>query len=129
MGKIPFTQSHYIFSYDCVIKAGIDFEKVEWEEIEDEKVIVVSLPKADIISTEIDKKSLKIYLEDESIFNQVSLSEINESQANLKEQAVADVKANGFLENADKNAQRIIRGFFANEYNLEEYKIEFEYTK
>lgn len=27
--KIPFTQTKYIYSYDVVIKAGVDFEKIK----------------------------------------------------------------------------------------------------
>lgn len=30
--EIPFTQSHYIYSYDVEIKAGIDFGEIEWKE-------------------------------------------------------------------------------------------------
>lgn len=30
---IPFTQSKYIYSYDIVIKAGFDFEEIEWKKM------------------------------------------------------------------------------------------------
>lgn len=69
IAKIPFTQSKYIYSYDTVIKAGFDFEKIKYNVDENKKIIDVTLPKAEILSSEVDLDSFKIYHEEESIFN------------------------------------------------------------
>ena len=37
--KIPFTQSKYIYSYDVVVKAGIDFNKITWS-VKDKTITV-----------------------------------------------------------------------------------------
>ena len=50
---IPFTQSKYIFSYDGTIKAGIDFERVEWDADELGKSVTIRMPKVEVLSNEI----------------------------------------------------------------------------
>lgn len=76
--NIPFTQSKYIYSYDVIIKAGYNFEDIKWKEDEGNKRITVDLPAPKILSTQVDFDSFKLYHEDESIFNNVTLKEQNE---------------------------------------------------
>ncbi len=121
--EIPFTQSKYIYSYDIVIKAGFDFTEIEWE-IKD-TAITVRLPEAKILSSELKWDSFKLYHEDESIFKQIKMEENNEALKNLVQNAETDAVANGLLDNARSNAETILRGFFGNVYNLEEYEIRF----
>lgn len=123
--SIPFTQSKYIYSYDVRIKAGYDFGNITWQ-MKDDSTIVVHLPQPKILSSEILLDSLKVYLEDESIFRQIKLEETNTALQKLKEQAQNDAIANGLFENARANAQAILRGFFGNVYDLEQYEIQFE---
>ncbi|MGG7142411.1 DUF4230 domain-containing protein [Clostridium nigeriense] len=121
---IPFTQSKYIYSYDIVIKAGFDFEDIEWDE--NGTSIEVKLPEAKVLSSEIDLDSFKIYHEDESIFTKITMTENNEAMKELKEKAEEDAIANGLLENARNNVETILKGFFANSYDLEKYEITFK---
>lgn len=123
--KIPFTQSKYIYSYDIIIKAGFDFGEITWNENDATKTIHVQLPEAKILSSEPDMDSFKVYHEDESIFNQITLTENNEALNSLIQQAEADAIANGILDNAISNAKAILTGFFANAYDLTEYTIDF----
>ena len=120
---IPFTQSKYIYSYDVIVKAGFDFTQVEWSE--KNEIIEVKLPKAEILSCEVDTESFQVYHEDESIFRRITLEENNEALNNLKQQAQDDAIENGILENARANVETILKGFFGNAYNLEKYKIKF----
>lgn len=123
--EIPFTQSKYIYSYDVIIKAGVDFKEIEWSE--KNKVIEVKLPQSKILNCEIDTDSLEVYYESQSIFTPIPLTENNEALKQLKENAKKDAIANGLLENANKNAELILTGFFASEYDLKEYEIKFLY--
>lgn len=109
---IPFTQSKYIYSYDIVIKQALILRKVR-------------LPEAKILSSELKWDSFKLYHEDESIFKQIKMEENNEALKNLVQNAETDAVANGLLDNARSNAETILRGFFGNVYNLEEYEIRF----
>lgn len=121
---IPFTQSKYIYSYDIVIKAGFDFNEIEWSESGD--TIEVRLPEAKILSSEIDLDSFELYLEDESIFREITMTENNEALKSMQQSAEEDAVANGLLENARSNAEAILTGFFGNVYDLNEYEIVFK---
>ena len=122
--KIPFTQSKYIYSYDVIIKAGFDFTEIKWSI--KENTIVVRLPKAKVLSSEIDPDSFKLYHEDESIFREITMTENNEAMKNMQKNAKKDAIANGLLENARSNAETILTGYFASAYDLEEYEIKFK---
>lgn len=121
--EIPFTQSKYIFSYDVEVKAGLDFTQIEWSL--NDHTIKVKLPEMEILSSELDTDSFEVYLEDESIFREITLSETNEAIQELVKNAEEDAVANGLLENARANAETILTGFFASAYDLDEYEIVF----
>ena len=121
---IPFTQSKYIYSYDIQIKAGLDFEEIEWEV--NGSTIEVRLPETKILSSEIDLDSFKVYLEDESIYREITLEENNEALKSMRQSAEDDAVANGLLENARSNAETILTGFFGNVYDMDEYEIVFK---
>lgn len=123
-GKIPFTQTKYIYSYDIVIKAGFNFEDIEWNE--NGTSIEVKLPKPKILSSEINLDSFKVYHEDESIFTPITLEENNEEIKKLKQEAEKSSIENGLLDNARDNAETILKGFFGNKYDLEKYEIIFK---
>lgn len=124
---IPFTQSKYIYSYDVVIKAGYDFEKITWnmDKDGDQKIIQVNLPEAKILSNHIVEGSFKVYHEEESIFRPITLEEIDTALSDLRQRAEKNAIKNGLLDNAKENAQALIRNFFAQEYDLTEYQIRF----
>lgn len=122
--SIPFTNSKYIYSYGITIKAGYDFNEIDWNE--KGNTIEVKLPEVKILSSEIDQDSFKVYHEDESVFNQVTLEENNEALTKLKEQAQTDAIESGLFENARDNAETILTSFFGNVYDLNEYEIVFK---
>ena len=121
--EIPFTESKYIYSYAINIKAGFDFEEIEWK-LNDKK-IEVKLPETKILSSEIDLDSFELYHEDESIFRQIKLDENNKALKSMQENAEKDAVANGLLDNARANAETILTGFFAGVYDMDEYEIVF----
>ena len=120
---IPFTQSKYVYSYDVVIKAGLDFGDIDWTVGED--TITVRLPEIRILSSEIDLDSFRVYVENESIFRRISLEENNEAMKALQASAQENAVANGLLDNARANAETILTGFFAGEYDLSQYTLRF----
>lgn len=122
--SIPFTNSKYIYSYGITIKAGYDFNEIDWNE--KGNTIEVKLPEVKILSSEIDQDSFKVYHEDESVFNQVTLEGNNEALTKLKEQAQTDAIESGLFENARDNAETILTSFFGNVYDLNEYEIVFK---
>ena len=123
---IPFTHNKYVFSYDGVIKAGIDFSKIELSVDEIRHMITVKLPEAEILSSEIDENSMRVYDETKNIFNQLKIDDVNMSLKALKTEAQENAIANGLLDNATANAKLLITGFLSGMYDLQIYTIRFE---
>ena len=123
--EIPFTQSRLIYSYDVIVRAGLDFEQIEWSVDEPNKVIEVKLPEIKVLNSELDTESFKLYLEDESIFRRISMEENNDSMIEMEENACRQAVGNGLLDEARANAEAILRSFFAGVYDLEKYEIVF----
>ena len=104
--EIPFTQSQYIYSYDFDIKAGYDFSYIKYEIKDDEenKEILIYLPEAKILSTEILTDSFEVYYEKESIFKRITLSDNNVALKDMKKLAEDNAVSNGIYEKAKSNA-------------------------
>ena len=123
--EIPFTQSKIIYSYDVEVKAGLDFKDITWSVDETNSIIRVNLPEIRILDSSIIPDSFQLYHEDESIFRPITLEENNEALKQLELNAENTAVSNGLLENARLNAETILTGFFANEYDPKIYTIEF----
>ncbi len=127
--KIPFTQSTVIYSYDVTVKAGLDFDQVEWEVDDEAKEIRVSMPEIRVLSKEVDQESFKLYHEDLSMFKAIHIEEFFANFQGLAEEAENEAVENGLLDNAQANAERVIQGFIHQNFDPQEYKIVFEYEK
>ena len=124
--SIPFTQSKYIYSYDYIIKAGLNFEDLNYKVNEMSKTITVELPEIKVLSNEVDIDSLKVYHEDESIFTQIKLGDNNSQMKEMREEAEEHAIENGLLEAAEENAKVLIMSYFAQVYDLEVYTIKYK---
>ena len=89
----------------------------------------MKLPEVRILSSQVDEDSFRVYHEKESIFNQIRLEENNAAFAKLKEQAEKGAVANGLYENARSNAKTILKGYFAQAYDLDDYKTHLKEEK
>ena len=83
------------------------------------------MPKAKVLSCELDYESFKVYHEEESIFTNTSLKEMNEGLDELTEEAKKNAVDNGFLDKANENAKETLKAFFSKgEYG--DYEFEFK---
>ena len=123
--KVPFTIKSFIISYDGVIKAGIDMSQVEVKV--KSKKIQMTMPKAKILSHEIDEKSIEVFDETKNIFNQISITDYNQFAIDQKEKMEDNVKQKGLLKEAQEKAQSTITTFIKSSYpSLDDYEISFE---
>lgn len=125
--SIPFTQSKLIYSYDVVVKAGLDFDQVKWTVSENK--IKVEMPEIRILSSEIQFDSFQTYYENESIFRPVKIDENNQAIQEMVKKAETTAVENGLLENAQENAEMMIKGFIYQNFDSQEYQISFTYEK
>ena len=127
--EIPLSRSNYIFSYDGVIQAGLDFGDIGIEVDDQKHIIHIRMPEIQILSIEIDESSFKLYNESENILTPLRMTDVNQALAELKQKARETAEAHGILDNAKKNAEVLIRGFLAGCYDLTLYSVEFEETE
>ena len=124
--SVPLTASKYIFSYDGVVKAGLDFTQLEYSVDERKKEIKVSLPEIRILSVEILEDSLEIYDEVHNIFTPLELADIHESRLSMIDEIRAKALDNGLLDQATENAKALVKGFLSGSYDQNEYQFLFE---
>lgn len=122
---VPGTQSNYVYSYDGVIKAGINFEELDISVDDLRHEITIRFPEFRILSTEIDDDSFTLYNDGANLFTSLKLEDVNRSNTELKKAARETAIRNGILENARTNAELLIRGFLAGMYDLSVYTIRF----
>ena len=122
---IPLTQSQFIFSYDGVVKAGVDFADIGIEVQEAEHRVTVTLPEVKVLSNEIDLDSLEIYDESNNIFHPLDIDDINISLIEMQEESEQKAIEDGLFESARDNAEALLRGMLAGFYDTQRYTIEF----
>lgn len=123
--EIPATRSHVFYSYQGVIKAGIQFGEITIHVNETNKTVYVQLPEAEILSEEVFHDSLVIFDEQYSPFNRISFTDMNLSITNLKETAKNDAIKNGLLDAAHDNAVTILKSTVNNFYDPDVYSVEY----
>ena len=124
--EIPFTESKVIYSYDGLIKAGMDFADINIDVNKTSKSIRETLPETRILSSEVNYDSLIVYDEHNNPFNSFSFEDMNLSVSEL--QAASEEKAinGGLLERAKESAKDIITTTIGGLYDLKEYSIEYK---
>lgn len=123
--SIPFTGKKYIYSYDGIIKAGIDFQNVDISVNDIQKKISVTIPETQVFSVEIDPDSFVLYHESGNAFNPLNMDEINLAEKTLKNEIQQRAIENGLLDEARSNAELVIQAFLSGAYDLQEYTVSF----
>ena len=125
---IPFTESRQIFSYDFDVDAAIDFSKIDPNGIDDDKKeIRIKLPHAKIFKTVLLPNTFKSYLDSESLFSRINLTQHNDALISMENKAQNQCLASNFLERADANAQTLLSAMIKSEKKYKDYKIIYEY--
>ena len=118
---VPFTQSQYIFSYDGVVEACIDFSQVDFQV--KGKVITVTMPAVYIKSCAIDPESLEVYDESKNIFSPLKLNDMNASLEEWQKAAEETAIYNGILDDAAENAKVLLTAFLASGFDMSKYQV------
>ena len=127
--NLGLTESSYLAGYEGVIKAGIDFTEIKVGKDDDNKIITVTLPRTRILSSEINPDSFELYSEKEGWGNPISVTDYNNSLAELVKKAETSATERGVLEKAGENAQLIIRNFIMTLLGDPAYTVQFNTAK
>ena len=126
--KIPLTESRQIFSYDFDVDASIKFNKITFDVDNKNKTITFNLPHANVYKTSIILDSFNSYYESDSLFTEIDLSENNDAKKQMAIEAEEKCIKNKLLENADKNAEELLKGLVKSNSKIKDYKVLFKYN-
>jgi hypothetical protein len=119
--KVPFTSKEFIVSYEGLINAGIDLNKMKVDVVD--KFIEVRIPAAEILSHEIYEDSLKVYDERESIFNRIDIEDYNDFSKDQKSEIEKKAIKKGLLKEADEESKRAIEEILMGDTILSKYDV------
>ena len=123
--KVPFTTKAFIVSYDGVINAGVDLDgamvKVTGKKVQ------IMIPHAKILSHEIYEDSLQVFLEKDSIFNPIKISDYNDFSMDQKQVVEEKAIDKGLLTEADKKSKEAIKDILRLDQYLKDYEITIEF--
>lgn len=125
--KLPFTSKKFIVSYDGIINAGVNLDKMEV--LIKDKSIIIKIPKPSILSHEIDEKSLKVFDERESIFNRIDIKDYNAFSIEQKKKIESKAIENGLLKEAEQTSMSAITSILRIDSLLDNYDISFYFEK
>ncbi len=104
---IPFTNKRFIVKYNGYIKAGVDFEDIKIK-VEGNNVEVI-MPKAKILDNVIIEEDVAFFDEKNGLFNKLNYDELYDVLVVEKEKTQKEVISEGILEEAEENAEDLIK--------------------
>lgn len=123
--KVPFTTKSFIVSYDGVINVGVDLDQAMVKVTG--KKIQIMIPHAKILSHEIYEDSLQVFLEKDSIFNPIKISDYNDFSMDQKHVVEEKAIDKGLLTEADKKSKEAIKDILRLDQYLKDYEITIEF--
>ena len=104
--NVPLTEKSFLLKYNGYIKAGVDFKNMKVEV--NGKDIHISLPRAKILDTLIDEKSIRVYNESMNAFNPLTIADYNKAIMKEKDTMINDAISQGILKDAAKQANVVL---------------------
>lgn len=125
--KLPFSTKSFIAKWDGIIKAGVKMDQVKVKIDKKDKVVTITIPKAEILSHEIDNDSIETLDQKDGMFNKVTVDDVRDFDKASKEDMTERAIENGVLEKAMENAKVIIERLVNTDVVKEQgYAIKFE---
>ncbi|MBQ3931068.1 MAG: DUF4230 domain-containing protein, partial [Firmicutes bacterium] len=121
---VPFTTKRFLVRYDGEIKAGVDLSKVSVTVTEN--AVEITMPKAAILSHEIDEKSLEVLDETKNLFNRIQIEDYNTFQTEQKKICEEYALERGLLDKAYDNAKKVITEMIHTVPDAQDYAIVFK---
>lgn len=126
-GTIPLlNKNRFLVQYKTTITAGLDVQNAKIKETDDKITITIPHCTIDEDSIKIKSSDLKIYDTNFAIMSvdkEAVMELVGDAEKKAKKKAESDEY--GFLENADENAKKVIKGMFENVADEREVVVEF----
>lgn len=132
--EVWWTSSRVVFSYDALVRAGVDFANVEVRVDEHRRTITIYIPEAQIYGVpEIDPDSYQLYLDESDLFSTgFNMDDFNTMLGTLQEEAKIRAAQVGILDRANENAINMVTNMLdgiicgVDEYNDYQVNVEFQ---
>ncbi len=122
-GIAVINKQNFIMVYEATVNAGIDLKQAKVKPNILTKKVVVEIPKASVLSVDIDTENIKYYNESFTLFNFNKKEDANKAIALAKKEAANKAPEIGVIELADSHAEAIITGIIE-PLVPDDYKIE-----
>ena len=122
--EIPFTTKKYIFTYDGIIKLGVDGTQIQVEQ-ETVSSIRILLPPIKILSHEIADNSVEVFEQSQTIFNEIKIAETFTITADRKYAMGRKVMASSVVKEAQKSMEQQLGALLKGLPGLQNYEIIF----
>jgi len=126
---LPFSSNKLLITYDGTIKAGVDLSEASIEVDEGEHLISIVLPPSKILDHNIPQDKISVVEIRDGLFNKVTIDDFNQFVSEQK--VVMEEKAigMGLLEEADKEAQSILKAFLEVLPGMDNYQLDISIRK
>lgn len=111
--EIPFTEKGYMIKYDGYVKTGVDLKSLRIDS-NDGNSIKISVEHPRILDHVIDEKSVFVYDEKNSIFNNINIKDIFDKLSIEKQNTEKKLLEKGFLEQCETNTKMLLEGMLKN---------------
>ncbi|MCB4904999.1 DUF4230 domain-containing protein [Bifidobacterium pseudocatenulatum] len=119
-------QKKFTMFYSYEIRAGVDLSKTKIAVDNDNHVISITLPKADLQSVSVDPDSLRFFDEQTSLFNDAEVSDTAAALQDAKKTAANKATKSDLLKEADKQAKKVVQNAYAQIAKTDGYKVEVQ---
>lgn len=119
-------QKKFTMFYSYEIRAGVDLSKAKIAVDNDNHVISITLPKADLQSVSVEPDSLRFFDEQTSLFNDAEVSDTAAALQDAKKTAANKATKSDLLKEADKQAKKVVQNAYAQIAKTDGYKVEVQ---
>lgn len=123
--NVPFSTKSFIAKWDGCIKAGIQIDKIIIDVDDKNQEIIIYMPKAEILSHEIENDSIETLDEKDGLFNPIKIEDVREFDKISKDAMEERAIENGILTKAAENAKDIIKKLLSDDLT-QGYTIQFK---
>lgn len=110
---LPFSDTSILVTCDGEVKAGIDFSAVKVDVNETTRTITATLPHSKVVNNNIPQETINVLEVKNNLFNEVTFDDysafISAEKPIMQEKAIEM----GLLDDADREAEAIIRAFLS----------------
>lgn len=115
-------KTEFLMTYEATARAGIDMSNVKVKVDNENKKVIITIPKATIQDVKVDASTIRYYNQKFKLFSLNDKEEANKAQILAEEEAKKEFAKMGVLEFADKQAEDVLKGILSGD--IADYELE-----